>query len=208
MGSVPISAIIRPNMNDPSETPSASPSLTRRRRTFLAPLWLLAMAGVFLVAMAFAYWNSATTTTIVLVRHAEKQLGAISDAPLSPQGEVRATRLAQMLGDNETFGRIGRIYVTDTRRTQQTSAGLAQRLGINAVVVDAKTDSAELARRVLRENRGGRALIVGHSNTVPEIVAALSRIENVPPIGEEEFDTLYVVTVPTIGKVSVLRLKY
>ena len=59
------------------------------------------MAGVFMLAMAFAYWNSATTTTIVLVRHAEKQVGAISDAPLSPQGEIRATRLAQMLGDNE-----------------------------------------------------------------------------------------------------------
>jgi len=204
----PISAIIPPAMNDPSETLPTSPSLTRRRRTFLAPLWLLAMAGVFLVAMAFAYWNSATTTTIVLVRHAEKQLGAISDAPLSPQGEVRATRLAQMFGDNEPFGRLERIYVTNTRRTQQTSASVAQRLGINAVVVDSKTDSRELARRVLRENRGGRALIVGHSNTVPEVVAELARVQNVPPIGEEEFDTLYVVTVPTIGKVSVLRLKY
>ena len=75
-------------------------------------------------------------------------------------------------------------------------------------MVDAKIDSHELARRVLRENRGGRALIVGHSNTVPEIVAALSRAQNVPPIGEEEFDTVYVVTVPTIGRVSVLRLKY
>jgi broad specificity phosphatase PhoE len=195
-------------MNDSPESPPASPSLTRRRRTFLAPLWLLAMAGVFTIAMAFAYWNSATTTTIVLVRHAEKQVGAISDAPLSPQGEVRASRLAQMFGDNEPFGRIGRIYVTNTRRTQQTSAGVAQRLGISAIVVDAKTDSRELARRVLRENRGGRALIVGHSNTVPEVVAALARVENVPPIGEEEFDSLYVVTVPTIGKVSVLRLKY
>jgi len=195
-------------MNDSSETPSASPSLTRRRRTFLAPLWLLAMAGVFLIAMAFAYWNSATTTTIVVVRHAEKQVGAISDAPLSPQGEVRASRLAQMFGDNEPFGRIDRIYVTNTRRTQQTSAGVAQRLGVNAIVVEAKTDSAELARRVLRENRGGRALIVGHSNTVPEIVAALARVQTVPPIAEEEFDTLYVVTVPTIGKVSVLRMKY
>lgn len=195
-------------MNESSESPSTSPSLTRRRRTFLAPLWLLAMAGVFVIAMAFAYWNSATTTTIVLVRHAEKQVGAISDAPLSPQGEVRASRLAQMFGDSEPFGRIDRIYVTNTRRTQQTSAGVAQRLGINAEVVDSKTDSAELARRVLRENRGGRALIVGHSNTVPELIAALARIKDVPPIGEEEFDTLYVVTVPTIGKVSVLRLKY
>jgi broad specificity phosphatase PhoE len=195
-------------MNDPLEAPPESPSLTRRRRTFLAPLWLLAMAGVFLIAMTFAYWNSATTTTIVLVRHAEKELGAISDSPLSPQGESRASRLAAMFGDAEPFGRIHKIYVTNTRRTQQTAAGLVQRLGLNAEVVDAKLDSAVLARKVLRENRGSRALIVGHGNTIPEIVAALARNQNVPPIGEEEFDTIYVVTVPTIGKVSVLRFKY
>ena len=195
-------------MNDSLETAPESPSLTRRRRTFLAPLWLLAMAGVFMLAMAFAYWNSATTTTIVLVRHAEKQLGAISDAPLSPEGEVRASRLAQMLGGSEEFGRIRKIYVTDTRRTQQTAAGLAQRLGLKPEIVDAKTDSAELARRAVRENRGHRALIVGHSNTVPEIVAELAHLNDVPPMGDDEFDTLYVVTVPTIGKASVLRLKY
>jgi broad specificity phosphatase PhoE len=158
--------------------------------------------------MAFAYWNSATTTTIVLVRHAEKQVGAITDAPLSPEGEVRASRLAQMLGDSEEFGRIGRIYVTDTRRTQQTAAGLAQRLGLKPVIVDAKTNSAELAQRAVRENRGHRALIVGHSNTVPEIVAALAHLQNVPAMGDEEFDTMYVVTVPTIGKAQVLRIKY
>jgi broad specificity phosphatase PhoE len=166
------------------------------------------MAGVFMLAMGFAYWNSATTTTIVLVRHAEKQVGAISDAPLSPEGEVRASRLTQMLGGSEEFGRIGRIYVTDTRRTQQTAAGLAQRLGLKPEIVEAKTDSADLARRAIRENRGRRALIVGHSNTVPEIVAALAHLNNVPPMGDDEFDTMYVVTVPTIGKASVLRLKY
>lgn len=195
-------------MNESPEAVSASPSLTRRRRPFLAPLWLLAMFGVFMLAMGFAYWNSATTTTIVLVRHAEKQVGAISDAPLSPEGELRATRLAQMLGDSEQFGRIRKIYVTNTRRTQQTAAGIVQRLGLTAEIVDAKTDSAELARRVIRENRGQRALIVGHSNTVPELVVALAHVPNVPPMGEDEFDTMYVVTVPTIGKASVLRLKY
>jgi broad specificity phosphatase PhoE len=194
-------------MNEPLESAPA-PSLTRRRRPFLAPIWLLALGGLFLLAMAFAYWNSATTTTIVLVRHAEKQVGAITDAPLSPEGEIRASRLTQLLGGSEEFGRIGKIYVTDTRRTQQTAAGLAQRLGLTPEVIDAKTDSAELARRALRENRGHRALIVGHSNTVPEIVAALTRGDNVPPMGEGEFDTMYIVTVPTIGKASVLRLKY
>lgn len=195
-------------MNAAPDTPPDSPSLTRRRRTFFAPLWLLALGGIVVLLLAFSYWNAATTTTIVLVRHAEKQLGAISDAPLSPEGEVRASRLAQMFGDVQKFGRIGRVYVTDTRRTQQTAASLVQRLGIEAVIMPAKTDSRELARRVLKENHGGRALIVGHSNTVPEIVAALAHLDSVPPIGEDEFDTMYVVTVPTIGKVSVLRLQY
>ena len=118
-------------MTEPNGPPSETPSLIRRRRPFLAPLWLLALAGIVFIAAAFTYWNSATTTTIVLIRHAEKQLGAIPDAPLAPPGEVRAARLAQMFGDASDFGRVRKIYVTDTRRTQQTAAGVAQRLGLN-----------------------------------------------------------------------------
>lgn len=184
-----------------------TPSLIRRRRPFLAPIWLLGLAAIVFLAAAFAYWNSATTTTVVLIRHAEKQVGAIPDAPLSPPGEVRAARLAQMFGDAAALGRVQNIYVTDTRRTQQTAAGVAQRLGLKPEIVG-KEDARAFARRLLRENHGGRALVVGHSNTVPEIVAALSHRSDVPPMGEEEFDTLYVVSVPTIGRASVLQLKY
>jgi broad specificity phosphatase PhoE len=195
-------------MNDAPNAVPETPSLIRRRRPFLAPLWLLGFGAIVVLAAAFTYWNSATTTTVVLIRHAEKQVGAISDAPLSPPGEVRASRLAQMFGDATPFGRVQRIYVTDTRRTQQTAAGIAQRLSLTPVIVDAKAGSKQLAQRVLRENRGGRALVVGHSNTVPEIVAALTGQKDVPPIGDEEFDTLYVVSVPSIGRASVLRIKY
>jgi len=197
-------------MTESDEAPE-SPSLTRRRRTFLAPLWAmwLLAVGVFAILVAVgSSWHSATTTTVVLVRHAEKQLGAISDAPLSPEGEKRADRLAQMFGDSQEFGRIRKIYVTNTRRTQQTALRLSQRIGLNSEVVDAKTDSKELAKRVLKENRGARALIVGHSNTVPEIVQALSGEKTVPPMGEDEYDTLYVVTVPSFGPATVLRMKY
>ena len=189
----------------------SAPSLTRRRRTFLAPLWLiwlLAMGVIVVFGAAFLNWRSATSTTVVLVRHAEKEVGAISDAPLSPEGEQRADRLANMFGDTQKFGRLQKIYVTNTRRTQQTALRLSQRLGITSEVVDAKIESAELAKRVLDENRGGRVLIVGHSNTVPELVKALSGAAAVPPIGEEEYDTMYVVTVPSMGRASVLRLKY
>ena len=195
-------------MNAALDTPPVSPSLTRRRRTFLAPLWLLAWAGILVLVAAVVYWNSATTTTIVVIRHAEKQIGTIDDAPLSPQGEQRATRLAQMFGDAESFGREKRIYVTDTRRSQQTAAGLAQRLGLKPVVLESKSSAGEIARRALRENRGDLAIVIGHGNTVPQIVKELSDVDHVPSIGDEEFDTLYVVTVPTIGKASVLRMKY
>ena len=192
----------------PEDSVPESPSLMRRRRTFLAPIWLLALVALAVLTALFIYWNSTTTTTIVLIRHAEKQVNTISDAPLAPQGELRATRLAQMFGDASRFGRIQKIYVTDTRRTQQTAAALGQRLDLEPEIVEGKSDAADFARRVLRENRGGRALVVGHSNTVPEIVAALADQSDVPPIGDEEFDTLYVVTVPTIGRASVLRMKY
>src|ERR1041385_3820598 len=180
----------------------SAPSLTRRRRTFLAPLWLiwlLAMGVIVVLCAVFLNWRSATSTTVVLVRHAEKEVGAISDAPLSPEGEQRADRLANMFGDTQKFGRLQKIYVTNTRRTQQTALRLSQRLGITSEVVDAKIESAELAKRVLDENRGGRVLIVGHSNTVSELVKALSGADAVPPIGEEEYDTMYVVTVPSMG---------
>ena len=195
-------------MNAALESPPETPSLTRRRRTFFAPLWLLGWAGLLMLVAAVVYWNSATTTTVVIIRHAEKQIGTIDDAPLSPQGEQRATRLAQMFGDSDAFGRVKRVYVTDTRRTQQTAAGLTQRIGVSPVVLDPKASAGEIARRVLRENRGGLAIVVGHSNTVPALVKQLSGADQVPAMGDEEFDTMYVVTVPTIGNASVLRMKY
>jgi hypothetical protein len=80
-------------MNESQESPPESPSLTRRRRTFLAPLWLLAMIGVFMLAMASRTGIPPPPRPSSSSGHAEKQVGAISDAPLSPQGEVRASRL-------------------------------------------------------------------------------------------------------------------
>ena len=50
-------------------------------------------------------------------------------------------------------------------------------------------------------------LIVGHSNTVPELIKRISGMK-VPPIADDEFDDIYVVSVPTLGKASLLRLEY
>jgi broad specificity phosphatase PhoE len=69
-------------------------------------------------------------------------------------------------------------------------------------------DPRALARRVLHEHGGGRVLIVGHTDTVPQIVATLSGNSNIPEIGDQEYGTMYIVAVPRIGDANLLRLNY
>jgi phosphohistidine phosphatase SixA len=181
-----------------------APGITRHRRPFLAPIWLTFAAVLIAAAVALAVYRSATTTAVVIVRHAEKQLGTIADPPLSPEGEARAERLARLLGDGG-FGGVTAILVTDTRRTQQTAAPLAKRLRLQPEIVPASDVGAMLAQ--VRSHRGSRVLVVAHSNTVPEIVGRLAG-EQVPAMADDEYDTLYVVSTPTFGPASVVRLSF
>jgi broad specificity phosphatase PhoE len=87
-----------------------------------------------------------------------------------------------------------------------TAAPLAQVLGVTAI--EATDEPARLAHRVLHEHSGGRILIVGHSDTVPAIVAALSGASAIPPIDALEYGTMYIVTVPRIGHANFVRLTY
>jgi 2,3-bisphosphoglycerate-dependent phosphoglycerate mutase len=183
------------------------PALTRHRRPFLAPFWVMWLIFFLLIAAAFVAYRAATTTTVVLVRHAEKELVTIDDPPLSAAGERRAERLAQIFGDVRGPGRLDGIYVTPTRRSQQTAMPLAMRLGVKPTVLSGPTDADSVASHALSEHRGGRVLIVSHSNTLPALVQELSG-QAVPEIREDEYDTIYVVTVPTFGKANVLRMKY
>ena len=184
--------------------------INRYRRPFFLPVWLsfAAVFGLFVAAaLAFVIYRSATTTTVVvLTRHAEKDLSSIQDPPLSPEGEQRAERLAQMFGRGKGVGRIDAIYVSDARRTQQTAAPLAERLGKEPIVVPA-ADTKGLVSRVMHEHEGGSVLIIGHSNTVPELIREFGDID-VPPISDDEYDTLYVLSVPSFGHASVLRMEY
>ena len=74
------------------------------------------------------------------------------------------------------------------------------------IVVPAKEPEA-VAKRALSEYRGGRVLIVGHSDTVPAIVDALSGID-VGPMSETEYGILYVVAVPRFSRAAVARLDF
>jgi broad specificity phosphatase PhoE len=187
---------------------------TFQRRPFLTPIWLTAIAAIGSVLVlgvaVFTVWAWATaaTTTVIVIRHAEKDLSAGAvDPPLDQAGEARAALLVRMFGDAQSLGHVDAIYVSPALRNRLTAAPLAARLGINVTVAPAD-DPKGLARRALREHRGARILIVGHSDTVPEIVSALSGVEKIPDIGDQEYGTMYIVTVPRIGHANLLRLNY
>ena len=185
-----------------------------QRQPFLAPIWLTAVAAigaaVVLGFSAFTVWAWATagSTTVVVIRHAEKDMSSgETDPPLNESGKARAALLARMFGNGKALGHLDAIYVTSVLRNRLTAAPLAADLGLRPVVVPAD-DPRGLARRVLREHAGGRVLIVGHSDTVPAIVSALSGDDKVPGIADDEYGTVYIVTVPRIGHANLLRLSY
>jgi 2,3-bisphosphoglycerate-dependent phosphoglycerate mutase len=180
-----------------------------QHRPFLIPIWLTAIAAfaAFSVALA-AIWIlfTANSTTVIVIRHAEKE-AVNPDPPLSPPGQARADLLARMYGATQGVGRVDAIYVSNTQRSRLTAAPLASRLGLTPIVAPSD-DSKGLAHRVLRENSGKRVLIVGHSNTVPLLVAALSGRDDIPKIDDQDYGEMYIVTVPRIGDANVLRINY
>jgi 2,3-bisphosphoglycerate-dependent phosphoglycerate mutase len=184
-----------------------------RHRPFLTPIWLTALAAfmIFAVALvaAVVVWKLGTSdsTTLVVIRHAEKDLAGGGDPGLSPEGTARAALLAHMFAGNAPVGRLDAIYVSPTVRTQATAAPLASALNLTPVV-SADEGPKALARRALHEHAGGRVLIVGHSVTVPAIVTELTGNHDIPIMGESEYGTMYIVTVPRIGHANFVRLNY
>ena len=181
-----------------------------QRGPFLMPIWLSAMgtlAVMCLLSFAVWVWVTADATTVIIVRHAEMEINAGGDPPLTPAGEARAELLARLFGDSRTVGVIDAIYVAATLRSRLTAAPLAARLGLMPIVAPAH-DAHDLVRRMLREHPGGRILVVGPSDTVTAMVESLSGAEHLPAIAESDYGALYIVTVPRIGRANFLRLTY
>jgi len=162
------------------------------------PLAALAMLFVFYATPALAQ------KAVFLVRHAEK-VDESDDAALSEAGLGRARSLAEWL---RSAG-ITAIYTTQYQRTRKTAEPLAQKLGITPRVVESG-DSPELVRRLRAENARDIVLLVGHSNTLPELIQALGALGHPEKIviGPQEYDNLFVVVPQAGGSPTVLRLHF
>lgn len=155
---------------------------------------------IALLALLLCPWGSAAT--IIVVRHADRMSGMSANALLSPAGEARARQLADVLRD----ANIQRIYVTEVRRVQQTAEPLAERLHVKPIVIP-KKDLDALVGQLRKLGDQEVALVVGHADTVPEIVQELSGA-TVPAIGDDEYDRMIVVFTGEAAKARVLTLRY
>lgn len=176
-------------------------SKRRRRRTQAIIIYTA-------IALGLAwFFESQATTTMIFVRHAEKALTPIDDPALSAAGQARAAELARQLVDADVVAGIDAIYSTDFRRTVETVQPVADALNLEINRYDPDDNEAVL-ERILKEHKGQIILVVGHSNTVPTLIADLGASKLVPPIAEAEYDNIYLVSIPWFGKTKTIRLRY
>jgi len=135
---------------------------------------------------------------VVIVRHAEKAANGGSDPDLSSAGRARADELARILKDSG----ITAIFTSEFKRTQETAAPTATSIGVTATVIPAK-DTAALVAKLHQLN--GNALVVGHGDTIPNIIKALG-IDSPINIPDEDYSEFLIVTVG--DKPQLFRLHY
>lgn len=132
------------------------------------------------------------TTTIVLVRHAERPPG--TDPDLLPEGRERAGHLATAL----ERGDVRAIFHTTFKRTHQTAESLAARTGLTMTEVPytGGQESAhvnDVLQRILGSYGGRTVVYVGHTSTVPALIAALG-ITPAPTLAETVYNRFFVIT--------------
>lgn len=175
-----------------------NPALRRTLRCLTA-LLLSAIISALAWAAPPAADAANATTTVYLVRHAEKADG--DDPALSPAGQARATTLAHVLAD----AGLAAVFVTDTRRSRDTAAPVAAATGLAPTRYDAR-DARALAATVRADHAGQAVLVVGHSNTLDDLAAAFGA-HGLADLDESQYDRLHVLRVGGDGA-HLARLRY
>ena len=173
---------------------------SRAQRAIVAALGL----SVALTCSAAAGTGSQL---VVVVRHAEKAETPKDDVALSERGRARAEALVSALGD----AGVDTIITTERRRSIETAAPLAARLHLTPIVVRTADDTNAHAAAVAAAVRQGGSvvLVVGHSNTVPQLIRAAGG-PSLPDLEHDEFDDLFVLSVCSCWprRAEVTHLQY
>jgi phosphohistidine phosphatase SixA len=149
--------------------------------------------------------GQSRTTTVIIVRHAEKEATPAADPPLTAAGQARAKALLAAVRD----ARVGAVITTQFARTKETAAPTAAALGITPEIVSTTSGASHVqdVAAAIRKHAGETVLVVGHSNTVTEIVGALGA-KKPAAICDSEYDNMYIVTIGPDNTAGVIRSKF
>jgi broad specificity phosphatase PhoE len=166
---------------------------------------------LFLLANFFSIIaQQSEITTVVIVRHAEKESPAENmqavemskqgDVKLTKMGEQRAVKLAEMLSESK----VSTVFSTNTIRTIETVNNYADKNGIEIILYD---DAGELAKNIMSDYAGEKILVSAHSNTIGSLMKLLGT-DSVPNIEHDYYSGFFIVTIAPGGNVSWLHLEY
>jgi phosphohistidine phosphatase SixA len=148
---------------------------------------------ILLILLTCCFIGNATATdknssyTLYLIRHAEKQADGSQDPALTEIGKNRSKQLAVWFQDKN----ITEIWSSDYKRTRDTAKPLATGLDLELTVYDPR-NLPDLVKNLRRHQR--TALIVGHSNTTPELARLLCDCY-IEDMDESEYDRMIVVSI-------------
>ena len=153
-------------------------------------LWLGGILLALLMLVACSTTPEAGTgaraePAYYVMRHLQKAGGA--DPALSAEGAANTQRLTAWFNNR---AKPAAIYVSSTRRARETAAPLAAALGVTPQEYN-PADTPALLARIRAE--AGSVLVVGHSNTVPDIVAGLGGVRPAP-LAETTYGSIWAVT--------------
>lgn len=147
--------------------------------------WLMIVMMAALTGCAGAR-QTPTSPDIYVMRHLNTPAG-VPDPDLTSDGQRTAAVLVDWFS---TRSKPGVIYVSSTKRAQQTAAPLAKSLGITPKIYN-PSDTPGLVAAVGGES--GNVLVVGHSNTVPEIIELLGE-QRPAALVHEDFGDIWLLS--------------
>ena len=162
----------------------------RRKRRLQGAVLYIAIA----IGLAW-FFESQATTTIIFVRHAEKDLSVKDDPELTEDGQRRAFELTRQMKDADVVAGIDAIYSTPFKRNVATVEPLSKLLELPINLYD-KNDYESVLETILDNHKGKIILVVGHSDTPANLKAELGASKSVPTIADKEYDNIYIVSIP------------
>ena len=185
-------------------TPSSD--IERRKRRRSRRIQVIIIYTAIAVGLAW-FFESQATTTVIFVRHAEKAAMPADNPGLSAAGQRRAAELKRQLVDADVIAGVDAVYSTPFRRTEETARPIADALDLPLSSYDA-ADTEAIMENIVKVHKGKVILVVGHSNTLPALMGNMGASKRVPAIAEDEYDNIYIVSIPWFGKTKTIRLRY